>query len=69
MTTLLPTEITSFTMPAEITTLELAIAYKKFYMKKILGLPRTMPAKVKKAYADRLRYAEHLVLFHSRKEG
>jgi hypothetical protein len=41
MTTLKPEQITSFTMPAEIVTLDLAVAYRDFWQKKFdkMNLP------------------------------
>ena len=70
MTTLLPTEITSYTMPTEIVTHELAVAYVKFWEVKLIKLIKAGTlsgkegAKIRKAYEQRLRLALWILAFH-----
>ena len=66
MTTLLPTQITSYTMPAEIVTHDLAVAYVAFWQKKFdkMNFPGPYGRRIKKAYGQRLALAKSILTFH-----
>lgn len=61
-TVLYSCEVTTYTLPEEIGSLEAALAYRDKYKRTVERLPKTMPARAKKAYAERLRIAEALVM-------
>jgi hypothetical protein len=56
-----PETLTSFTPPEEITDRELAEAYVKLWERQVAKLPKSFPARVRKAYAQRLALAQDLL--------
>jgi len=57
-----PSTVTTFTPPEEILNLEDALEYRRRFQRLAASLPSSAPAKLKKAYAEKIKVAEHLVM-------